>query len=337
MADNPLSTWTPPEAKTTSKVIKYGLMAIAGIGAIYLWNGFAPNLVTAIGLLDDVLNNGTKALWSFGGLLLSLWLFFEIFSKNGHINKVLNLYYWHLINSVTRFFITIDPMSPIDERITSLRNDQSTFEANSERVDGLMNSIKMKMIDCQEKAKDAANKGAAAQRLGKTAAQQVCAHDYGEYTKAAKSYGDMYTHLQPLSNTLRQISEACGVTIQKLLTERSILKDKWEMQGRLAAATSAAGKILGKSKDAVWQMADQAEEVISGKYGEELGHLEHLKNYAEPLMESIDLDNATYNEQMLAAVTGSGQKMIASTAATPLPMPQIGQTASNDFSSFLNK
>ena len=66
-------------------------------------------------------------------------------------------------------------------------------------------------------------------------------------------------------------------------------------------------------------MADQAEDVINSKYGEEIGHLEHLSVAITPLMESIDLDNATYNEQMLAAVTGTGQKAIQSSNATPLP------------------
>lgn len=340
MPDISPNTWIPPEAKTTAKWGKYLMWAGIAIAGVYFWNGFAPDLVTAESLLATILQNGTKAIEAAGVFMVALFLFYEVFSKNGKLNKLLNLYYIQAVNTLVRQAVAIDPMSPIDERINSLRKDQATFEQNFESVDGLISSIHQKQQDCADKARSAAQHGAAAQKLGKAAYQQSCADEFAQYSKAGEDYAKMAAHMDPLRTVLKQVSESCGVTIQKLTTERNILRDKWDIQGKLAAATNAAGKILGKSRDDTWDMADQAQDVINSKYGEEIGHLEHMKEYAEPLMESIDVDRATYNDAMLQAVTGAGTKMIQSTAATQAPDGNYSTNSSNanqsSVSSFLS-
>ena len=340
MADNPLApAWVPSQVQTTAKWGKYLIWGGLVIGGVWLFNGFAPSVVQAQVLLYEILTNSTKLIEAGAGFLIAVFLFHEVFFKSGHINKLLNMWYLSAINSAVRQVITIDPLTPIDERITSLQRDQANFEANAARVDSVLSSIGNKRDEATRKAADAARHIAAARNAGASAANalQSYSNQYGAYTKASQDYDSMYQRLLPISGVLKQVSQAIANTLDKLKLDRGLLKDKWALQEAAHGAADSAGKLLGRSKDETWNLADQAEDVINSKYGEELGYLEHMKSYADPLLESISLDNATYSEEALQQVTVSGQKMIQSTAATPMPsgaslaMPQSG----TDFSDFM--
>jgi hypothetical protein len=180
--------WTPPESKSMQGLIKYGAFAgIIGFG-IYAFTKFAPTMVDAVTLLDTILQDTTHMLLSGAVLVVVAWLLYETFSTTGVINKLLRLPYWMLVNGLTRFFITIDPLSPIDERIKSVKADQNTFETQFERLDGVIKNLELKEQDSRSKMEAAQRKGQAAVRLGNKAAQDVAAHDFGSYREAADSY-----------------------------------------------------------------------------------------------------------------------------------------------------
>lgn len=313
--------WTPPESATMQKVVKYGGLAAIIAGGVIAFNAVAPTMVTAIGLLDEILENSIYTVIAGVGLVATLWLARETLSSNGSINHLLRLPYWSVVNGLTRFFITIDPLSPITTRINSVRADQATFEVQFEKLDGLISNLHDKAAKYRDMAMKAQKLGVAASKSGASAAQDVAAHKFGGYRDAADSYDATAARLEPARATFQKISQAADVTAQKLEIERDLLKDKWETQKAVNAAVGSASRILGRTKTQVWADAEQAESVIDDKYGEELGHLDHLKKYAEPFLESIDVENASFNDDMLQQVQTTGAKLVTSTQATPLPSP----------------
>lgn len=322
MSNDLVSTpWTPPESQLMQKVVKYGGLAAIGLGGLIAFNTFAPTLVTALTLVNLILTNSIYTVASGVGLVMALWLARETLSSNGSINHLLRLPYWSIVNGLTRFFITIDPLSPITTRINSVRADQVTFEAQFEKLDGLISKLHDKSAKYRDMATKAQKLGIAAAKSGASAAQDVAAHKFGGYRDAADSYDATAARLEPARATFQKISQAADVTAQKLEIERDLLKDKWDTQKAVNAAVGSASRILGRTKTQVWADAEQAESVIDDKYGEELGHLDHLKKYAEPFLESIDVENASFNDDMLQQVQTTGAKLITSTQATPLPAP----------------
>lgn len=327
------SPWTPPESQGMQKVVKYGGLAAIVAGGVIAFNVFAPTLVTALTLLDLILTNGIYTVGAGVGLVVALWLARETLSSTGSINHLLRLPYWSIVNGLTRFFITIDPLSPITTRINSVRADQATFEAQFEKLDGLISNLHDKAAKYRDAAAKAQRLGMAAAKTGASAAQDVAAHKFGGYRDAAASYEATAARLEPARATFQKISQAADVTAQKLEIERDLLKDKWDTQKAVNAAVGSASRILGRTKTQVWADAEQAESVIDDKYGEELGHLDHLKKFAEPFLESIDVENASFNEDMLQQVQTTSTKLITSTQATPLPSPSM--VASQDTSGAL--
>lgn len=323
------SPWTPPESATMQKVVKYGGMAAIAGGGIYAFTQFAPTMVDAVRLMDTLLADTTSMVLSGVVLVGTLWFARELLSPTGSINHLLRLPYWMIVNGLTRFFITIDPLSPITTRINSVRADQATFEAQFEKLDGLIGNLHGKAQKYREASLKAQRLGIAASKTGATAAQDVAAHKFGSYKEAADSYEATAARLEPARATFQKISQAADVTAQKMEMDRDILRDKWETQKAVNAAVNSAGRILGQSKTQVWADAEQAEGIIEDKYGEELGHLDHLKKFAEPFMQSIDVENASFNEDMLQQVQSNSVKLIQSTAATSMPqaiaLPQLGQ------------
>lgn len=314
--------WTPPESATMQKVVKYGGMAAIAGGGIYAFTRFAPTMVDAITLLDTIVQDTTHLAVSGAILVGALFLAHETLSSTGSINRLLRLPYWMVINGLTRFFMNIDPLSPITERIKAVRADQATFEKQFETLDGLITNLADKEQQYRGMAAKVQRIGVAANKLGdKDNAVKLAAYKFGSFKEAADSYAATRARLEPLRATFQQISQACDFTAQKLETEASLLRDKWETQKAVHAATDAAGRILGRSKTQTWADAQEAEDIIDTKYSEELGHLDHLKRYSEPLLQSIDVETASYSEDMLHAVQQTSAQLVQATNVTALPAP----------------
>lgn len=310
--------WTPPESKTMSAVMKYGTMAAIAGGGVYAFTQFAPTMIDAVTLADTLLQDGTHMLISGGLLVGTCWFLYETLSPAGHINRLLRLPYWLLINGLTRFFITIDPLSPIDERIKSVRADKEDVDKNVEKLSGIVSNLREQEESFRAQSADAQKRGIAAHSRHLQDLEDVQAHNFGTFRDTADDLGKLRGKIEPALETLEQVSRSCDVMVQKLTTERAAFKAKWDAQIGVANAMRSASRVLGRSRTQVWDMAEQAASIINDRYGEELGHLEHLKSVTKPLMESIDLDNATYSEEMLAQVTTTGAKLIQATG-DPLP------------------
>lgn len=327
---NDLQPWVPPQSKAVSVGMRWAFMAAIALGGMYLFKAVAPDAVASVVLADKLFSSLTNMALSGAAFAGVAWVIYEVVSPHGFFNKFILMF----ANSITRQMITIDPLSPIDLRIKQVQADKEIFETQFEKLDGVIKSIQLKKEDSTEKMNKAASRGQAAMKLGNKGAQDVAAHDFGAYQQAAQRYASMEGHILPMRATLQQVANACDVTIQKLQTERDILRDEWNIGQAVDGVNKSASRLLGRSRTEVWGMAEQAEQIINQNYGEELGHLDHLKSYVQPMLDSIDVDNQTFSDDMLKAANDSGVKMIASADATPLPLPNPGATigAASDMS-----
>ena len=320
---NDLVPFTPPESATMQKIVKWGGLGALGLGGVYAFLAIGPTMLTAAVLLSYIFASLLHTAITAGALFALIVILYETFSPTGGINRVLRLPYWIFINGMTKFFIPIDPLAPIDARLRAVRADQATFEKQFETLDGLIQTLHDKEDRMRALSQKFARIGGAAQKSGDKAALDVAGHNFGTYKDAADAYAATRARIEPIRTTFQQISQACDVTAQKLQIDRNVLADKWEMQKAVGAATAAANRILGRSKTQVWDMSEQASELIETKYSEELGHLDHLKRCAEPFLQSINLEDASYNEDMLAQIQQTAPKLIQSTQATPMPAPTV--------------
>lgn len=121
---NDVNTWIPPEARQMSSIVKWGMIGVAALAAVYTFTRVAPTMVDAVTLLDTILQDTTHMAVSGGILLATIIILNETFSSTGKINLLIRLPYWIAVRWITKQLITIDPFSTIDQRIAEVEADE---------------------------------------------------------------------------------------------------------------------------------------------------------------------------------------------------------------------
>lgn len=324
MTNDLVSTvWTPPEAETTKKIVRYGTYGALVLGALAAFLVIGPTVDDAIILGNKILVDGWHMAMYGTGLWGTVTLLHSLLSSNGRLNKAVQAPFDLAINAITNFCVTINPLLRLDKRIEAVRADQALFEAQYQKMYGIVENLHQKENKLRALSTQSQHAGIAANRLGKQDAADLAAYKFGSSKDAADALGAMRARLEPILTTFSGISHAADITAQKLEFDRDNLKVQWDAQASVRDAVGSANRILGRSKSQTWKLAEQADEFISTKYAEELGHLEYLKKTAQPFMDSIDIETGTYSEEMLAGVQKSGAQLAQSTNASMLPLSPI--------------
>ncbi len=214
---------------------------------------------------------------------------------------------------ITKQLITVDPFGAIDQRISQVDADEQTFDEQVSKVSGICQRLQQQEEACRAKVEQAARTGRAAHDKGMADAEELQTTIFRQYTETADTLASMRAKLQPMLETFQRIAQQCQQTSNKLKIARQTLQIKWDAQNAISGVVSSANRILGRNRTKAWDLAEQASDIVDTKFGEELGRLDHLKTVTGPLMDSFDLENATYNEDMLKVVQQ------ASVAALPAP------------------
>lgn len=319
------STWTPPEAQRLGKYVRYALLGCTAIGAIFAFNAFAPSVDTMLDNIQMLMEDTMWAAFTAVGAVGAVGFAFSLISPTGKLHKLAAIPYNSAINSLAKSFIEINPLSPIDQRIESVTADKEVFEANFERLDGVISSLEENENNARAESQKAQRIAFAARGRGAQydAAKNVATHKFGSYGEAADAYAKMRAKLEPMRATFQNISRMCDETIQKLTIDRDILSKQWKVQQTVSSAVNAANRALGRAKTDTWGRAEYAASFINTKYGEELGHLDHLKRATEPLLQSLDLENATFDDACFQDVQTGAARLTQSSASSALPPPQF--------------
>lgn len=315
--------WMPKQTQTASTYIRYGLLALLAIGALKLFNGVAPDAVTALALAEEIFENGTHALMALGGLIATYCVMISFFSKNGILNRLFMM----AVNATVRRIIKLDPVQPIKDRISAVLDNKATVDASKSKVRGTMRNLQEKSADFRARADKA--RATAMGAHGKpqfAAAEKIAIQQCRTYGDTADKLDLMYHRMEPVYQTLNNVSQACDVMAQNLQAEAESLQAMWEGQKAMGGAVDSANEAMGFTHSQQWNMANEAENIIKTKYGEELGRLDDLTAAIEPTMQSISLEDATFSEELFSKVQKDGGRVVQMTQALPPP----GQTASLD-------
>lgn len=320
----PQIPWEPNEAKVTRKVIKGALMAGVALGGLYAFNSVAPTMVDATDYLVQILDNTKQA--AISGILLVGTVVggYSLLVPGGKLNRLVSIPFNMAVRATTRALFTIDPMTPIDQRIEAVEKDKANMDAQAEKLSGVISRLQEQEQSFTQQTETEKNRFIAAHKMGgHESAENIASHNAGEFRDTANTLAQLRLKLTPMLTNFQQISEMCDVTIQKLKVQRVTLKAKWDAQKAVNDAVNSANRVLGRSRTEEWARADMAAEIVNENFGESLGHLDHLIRSTTPLLQSIDLDNASFREDLLADMQDTTAKMAASVNATPMPSQPV--------------
>lgn len=327
--------WMPKQTIVASKWIRYAILGVLGFAALKLFNGAAPTMVDALRLAEQLFQHGIYALVAFGGLLATYFGLISLFSKKGLLNALVT----SMINLAVRRWIATDPVQPILDRIASVAQNKETVDVSKSRVRGTMGNMQQKAIDFRSKAHKAEDTARAAHGKAQYAAsEQIAIRQARTYSDTADKLEMMYHRMEPIYQTLSNVSQACDVMVQNLQAESESLRATWDAQKAMGAATDAANDAMGFTKSQQWNMAEEAENIINTKYGEELGRLDDLTASIEPTLQTMNLEDATFSEELFSKVQADAGKVVQMTQALPAPgivLPMDAGQSSETYSSFI--
>jgi hypothetical protein len=304
-----VTPYQPPQAKKFKSFVNIALIGAAVFAGVTLFTRVAPTVNDALNLLQQMLSNSIYMLGTGAVLVGLIFLLYETFSSKGKIHGILSQMYNSAINKAAWALLDIDPISPLTDKIKEMTVKKATFDEAFAKFDGGIAHLLDQASRFRAMAKQAEQRAKAAR------SQNV---DFSSYAYEAKRCGDaaekfegMAARLVPVRSQISQLQSATAQIISNLKVDINITKAEWAEQQNMSALDKSARGILGPSTNE--DLADQAQQLIQQKYGEQIGRLTNLSELAKPLVDSMNLDKASASIALL-------DKWESETAK---PIPQI--------------
>lgn len=313
---NDVTEWHPPQEKIIHRAVQgIGIFAAVVIGAIAV-KTFVPTIADALALIQKLLANTISMAITGAVLVAVIWLLWEIFSPSGKINGLFAQAYSSFIHNMTLELLNVDPMSPLKDSLAAVKAKKAGYDEQFAKFDGQISIFKAKEDDLRAKAAQAEKRAKAALAQGDQENFKRLSYEQGTENDTANNIAQMRMRLEPVRAIIVRLQQYSGDLIWKLGIDIENTQTTWDAANSMSAMDKAARGILtnaGKS-----DLAQEAQNLVQTKYASAIGRLENLNDLAKPLLDSADLDKATYSQDLLA-------KWQAEDAGAPVP--QLGQSA----------
>lgn len=330
MSDINNAVWQPPQAKYIRWGINGALGFLALLAGSFVVKKTVPTISDAFLLLQKMMENFTNMAITAAILVAVLWALYEIFSPKGKINALFAQAYSSFIRNLTLELLNVDPITPLTDSLRSVRKKKAEYDEQFARFDGQIESLTQEQDRFIDSAAKSESQAKAAQKLGNQEAFNRAAYKAGSDREAAQNFSKMIQKLTVIRTVIVKLQSAAGDIIYKLEIDIDATKSQWEAAKSMSAMErSARGIMEGAGKN---ELAREAQALVQSKYAASIGRLNNLSDAAKPLLESIDLNNATYSQELLDRWESEerGAQTIAipfqASVIAPMAIPAPGQT-----------
>lgn len=330
MSDTNNAVWQPPQAK----YVRWGINGVLGFGILVIASMVVkktvPTITDAFILLQKMMESFTSMAITAGILVAVLWLLYETFSSKGKINGLFAQAYSSFIRNLTLELLNVDPITPLTDSLRSVRKKKSDYDEQFARFDGQIQILTQEQERFMASAAKAESQAKAAQKIGNKEAFDRAAYKMGSDRDAAANFGKMIAKLSVIRTVIVKLRSAANDIIYKLEIDIDSTKSQWEAAKSMSAMEKQARGIMeGAGKN---ELAREAQALVQSKYAASIGRLNNLSDAAKPLLESIDLDKATYSQELLdkweaeeRAATVAIPMQATIVAPLSIPMSPVGE------------
>jgi hypothetical protein len=297
MPDQPSTEWHPPQ----EKYIRWLVQGILGFGVLVggsmLVKAFVPTIADALALIQKLLANTITTVVTAGILAAVLWVLWETFSPSGKINGLFAQAYSSFIHNMTLELLNVDPMSPLKDSLAAVIKKKEYYDEQFSMFDGQTSKINMSIETYRDKQTKAEKRAKAAQSINDKQAFDQAAYEAGSARDTAENLAKMAARLQTVRGVIVRLQQAAADLIYKLKIDIDSTQVQWDAAQNMSGMEKAARGIIssgGKS-----DLAREAQQIVQTRYAVAIGQLENLNDAAMPLLQSIDMDHATYSQELL--------------------------------------
>jgi phage shock protein A len=294
---NDLIPYTPPQAKAVSLGVKIAIGALITMVGAYVITKTVPTLDAAVNLLTKLFASTINMFITGAVLVVVLLALNETFRPGGSIRKLFEQAYSSFINRITWAMLDVDPISPLLDFKRDVEARLADFNENFAKFDGTIKQLQMQEESFTKDADDQERLAKAAKTQGKDAAFQTASYACGKLRESAANFHSMQQRLVPVRDTIAKLQQAAQVMASNIDVDIRIKRREWDAQKAMGGLDKAARGVLGGS--AKQAQANDAMQVISTKYADQMGRLENLAATNQQLLDSIDLNKGAYSQELL--------------------------------------
>lgn len=275
------SFWEKPEGKTGVLVIVL-LGAAAAVGlywALPFLIALAANTLTLMGLLAAIAA-----------------ILYLVMNKQFRLN--VSMLFKITMRAMTGMIINIDPIAILKNYVRDLYENLEEMNTQLGNLKGVMIRLKRKM----DEIKDEIDKH---MRLAQTATkknnkqQAILNNRAAERRKTSyKKLNNLYKKMEMIYKVLVKMFKNCELLAKDTEDDVNIKEQEWKAIKATSKTVKSAMSIVNGDLDQR-AMYEQTLEMMADEMGAKLGEMEHFMDMSAGLMESIDLESESFDDNML--------------------------------------
>lgn len=288
---------------------KFGI--IAGLGILGMVGYYVLPILSTI-----VWNT-----FNFGMALLCLALFIYAIT-NRKLRLSLFYFYEILMKKLVGVVIELDPFIIAEDYLGDMEEQREKVYKQSTEVDGQKEKINLKIKEKKDEINKLMTKAQVARDKNMLPELGNATRQIGRLNEYVEQLTPIHDNLSRIGNYLTKIHKNSAYLIEDAKNELELKKDLYKSVTSGNQALSSALKIFKgdpEKKLLVEQSMEFLKEDIAGK----LANMKKAIGYSADFMQSIDLDNATYEKEGLKLLESvnpdSGYKLNPSTSPISIP------------------
>lgn len=320
MAENDKSIksfWNRPEGKP-GVIMLIGLL---GVGGYFL----AKSMHTIAELMKDTFWAGV-----FG---VGLFALVTILMNDRFRNTV-----WYLYKGLMRWFtgivIELNPIAILESYVEDIKAKIGKMEEQLTGLKGQIGKIGTKLTNKRAEYKMEMERAVQAKKMGKEAEVTLHTRQAGRLEGYINNMDALYKKMDVLYNVLVKMKYYSEIMVKDTEMTVEIKKEERESISKSHSVMKSAMSII-KGNDDKKVIFDQAMEFVVDDIGFKVGEMERMLEASTDFINSVDLDNAVYEErgmQMLEEFDKKGMDAIFGGKKTESTLPQSNVSTLQNFS-----
>lgn len=293
--DSLKSFWKKPEGKP-------GMIVLAGLVAV---GGFF--LYKALPTIIELMQNTLTAI----GLGIAIFAILTVLMNNRFRTTV-----WYLYKGLMRWFtgiaIELNPIAILESYVEDIKEKISKMEVQLTDLKGQIGKISIKLQKSRDDHKLEIDRALQARKMGKEAEVTLHTRQAGRLSNYINNMDALYKKMEVLYKVLDKMKYYSGIMVKDTEMTVEIKKEEREAISKSHSVMKSAMNII-KGNDDKKIIFDQAMEFVVDDIGFKVGEMERMLEASTDFINSVDLDNAVYEErgmQMLEEFDKKGMDAI---------------------------
>lgn len=311
--ENKLASTLQTREQWGRNLITLLLIGAAGLTGLYFWGQIVPWLL-------DVATNTLKLVGVSLGLAAVLYVVLDPNIRN------LVLYgYRSFTRMLINWFIDIDPIgilntyvSRLKERLAEMDKAIGSLRGQREQLAELIAKNENERIHNLQRAKHAkeiVDKGGenASQFRGEIA---LSGRQAGRLGKSNETLSNLLKRIDVLLKALGKMRETSDVLVQDIQSEVKVRTEEHKAITKGFGAFNKARRMMA-TDGAEKEIYDMTLEKLADDYADKMGQIENFMDISKSIINGVDLDNMSYEEDALAQLEAWEKKDTGALAVAP--------------------